>query len=370
MSLPEFFSERVGADVRQQLDGLQALAERLSDRRLTPEAQACVDGIVEAALGVRRLLDGALELRAAASQAPPLTLGPVRLRDLADAVQAAWTSKASCAGVTLLVSYDGDPEAAALADRARLLQVFDGLIGEAVGSRSRGAVEVTLRATTLPLGVRLEGRVRGARQDMASDSPDGQDLESRIRAIDARLGLDAAIAAMLARRVLAAMGGELRRETTASASEMLAFDLQLAPAPVAEAPHEAAPRAAHVLVVDDNATNRMVAQSLVEMFDCTSEAAEDGLEAIEAVRTGRFDLVLMDIRMPRLDGVGATRAIRALPGVMGRIPIIALTANADPDDAAGYLAAGMNAVVEKPMKPEQLLEALHVALAGAAEPAG
>lgn len=368
MSLPQFFSQRVGADVRQQLDGLQALAERLSDRRLAPDAQACVDGIVEAAHGVRRLLDGALELRAATSQAPALSLGPVRLRDLADEVQEAWTRKASCAGVTLLVSYDGDPEAAALADRVRLLQVFDGLIGEAVGSRSRGAVEVTLKTTMLPSGVRLDGRVRGARQDVAQD--DGQDLESRIRAIDARLGLEAAIAAMLARRVLAAMGSELRRETAASASETLAFELELARAPVAEAPHQAAPRAAHVLVVDDNATNRIVAQSLVEMFDCTSEAAEDGLEAIEAVRTGRFDLVLMDIRMPRLDGVGATRAIRALPGPVGQIPIIALTANADPDDAAAYVAAGMNAVVEKPMKPEQLLEALHVALAAVAESAG
>lgn len=367
MSLPEYFSERVGADIRQQLDGVQALAQRLSERRLAPDDQACVEGIVEAAQGVRRLLDSALELRAAANQSPALSLAPLRLRDLADEVQGAWTRKASYAGVTLLVSYDGDPEAAALADRARLLQVFDGLIGEAVGARSRGAVEVTLKTTAHAAGVQLEGRVRGARQDAALD--DDQDLERRIRAIDARLGLEAALAALLARRVLAAMGGQLRRETTAGASETLAFDLQLAPAPVAEAPHEAAPRAAHVLVVDDNATNRMVAQSLVEMFDCTSEAAEDGLEAIEAVRTGRFDLVLMDIRMPRLDGVGATRAIRALPGAMGEIPIIALTANADPDDAAAYVAAGMNAVVEKPMKPEQLLEALHVALAAAAETA-
>lgn len=361
MSLPEFFFERVSTDIRQQLEGVRALAERLADRRLAPDAEACVEGIVEAAAGASRLLESALALRAAAGQPPALSLAPIRLRELADEVQETWARKASCAGVTLLVSYDGDPEAAALADRARLLQVLDGLIGEAVGSRSRGAVEVTLRTSAEPAGVRLEGRVRSARQD----DWDGLDLESRIRAIDARLGLEAAIAAMLARQMLDALGGQLRRETGAGTSETLAFDLQLQPAPPAEVPQETAPRAAHVLVVDDNATNRMVAQSLVEMFECTSEAAEDGLEAIEAVRTGRFDLVLMDIRMPRLDGVGATRAIRALPGPVGQIPIIALTANADPDDAAAYVAAGMNAVVEKPMKPEQLLDALNVALAAA-----
>jgi CheY-like chemotaxis protein len=118
-------------------------------------------------------------------------------------------------------------------------------------------------------------------------------------------------------------------------------------------------------VVDDNATNRMVAEALCEMFDCTSECVEDGVEAVEAARSGRFDLILMDIRMPRMDGVEATRAIRALDGPAGEVPIIALTANADPEDAQGYIACGMHAVVEKPIKPERLLQAMNSALSGA-----
>ena len=117
-----------------------------------------------------------------------------------------------------------------------------------------------------------------------------------------------------------------------------------------------------MLVVDDNATNRMVAEALCEMFDCTSECVEDGVEALEAARTGRFDLILMDIRMPRMDGVEATRAIRALPGAAGAVPIIALTANADAEDAKGYIASGMHSVVEKPIKPERLLAAINAAL--------
>ena len=119
-----------------------------------------------------------------------------------------------------------------------------------------------------------------------------------------------------------------------------------------------------MLVVDDNATNRMVAETLCEMFDCTAESAVDGVEAVEAAATGRFDLILMDIKMPRMDGVTAARAIRALPGEAGETPIVALTANADPDDAAEYLAAGMDGVVEKPMKPEHLLAVLQQALGG------
>jgi CheY-like chemotaxis protein len=118
----------------------------------------------------------------------------------------------------------------------------------------------------------------------------------------------------------------------------------------------------HILIVDDNATNRVVAQALCEMFGCTSETAEDGVEALEAVQERKFDLVLMDIKMPRMDGVQATQAIRALDGPLGAIPIVALTANADPDDAKKYLACGMAAVVEKPIKPERLRMAMNAAL--------
>src|SRR5690606_20859760 len=118
----------------------------------------------------------------------------------------------------------------------------------------------------------------------------------------------------------------------------------------------------HVLIVDDNATNRVVAQALCEMFGCTSETAEDGVEAVEAVRERQFDLVLMDIKMPRMDGVQATKAIRALEGAARAVPIVALTANADPDDAKKYLACGMAAVVEKPIKPERLRMAMNAAL--------
>ena len=125
----------------------------------------------------------------------------------------------------------------------------------------------------------------------------------------------------------------------------------------------------HILIVDDNATNRVVAQALCEMFGCTSETAEDGVEALEAVQERAFDLVLMDIKMPRMDGVQATQAIRALDGPASAIPIVALTANADPDDARKYLATGMAAVVEKPIKPERLRMAMNAALEQAAETA-
>src|SRR5437879_5701487 len=176
MSLPNFFFDRVIADVCQQMDGVLALTEQLSRQRLAPDAEACVSGVAEAAEGVRRLLETASDLRKVTREGLTLEPAPLRLRELVDEVHSRWQPAAALSGVTLLVSYDGDPEACAIGDRARLLQVFDGFVGEAVASMRRGAVEASIRTVTRPDGVRLEGRVRGAR----NPAWDTQDLQARV----------------------------------------------------------------------------------------------------------------------------------------------------------------------------------------------
>jgi CheY-like chemotaxis protein len=362
MSLPDFIFDRVTADIRQQMAGIAALSAQLARQRLTPDAQACLASVAEAAESVRRVLDAALDIRAVEADGLRLEPAPLRLRDLMDEVQDHWRAAAALGGVTVLVSYDGDPEAAVTADRARLLQMFHGFIGEAVAGARRGAVEASLKAVAAGEGLRLEGRVRGPR-DAAWEA---RQLEARVREVDARFGLEVALGVILARRLVDEHRGRLGEEAHAGAGHTVLFEISLPKAAARREPARQAPsRSAHVLVVDDNATNRMVAQALCEMFDCTCEAAGDGEAAVEAARAGRFDLILMDIKMPRMDGIAAARAIRALPGQAGEVPIVALTANADPDDAADYLAAGMDGVVEKPMKPEHLLAVLQQAMAAA-----
>jgi PleD family two-component response regulator len=118
-----------------------------------------------------------------------------------------------------------------------------------------------------------------------------------------------------------ALGGPLHAEANRGAGLTVGFSLTVAAASteaeVQEADTAVAGRAAHILIVDDNATNRMVAEALCDMFECTSEQAVDGVEAVEMARSGRYDLILMDIKMPRMDGIAATRAIREMPGRAG-----------------------------------------------------
>ena len=125
-----------------------------------------------------------------------------------------------------------------------------------------------------------------------------------------------------------------------------------------------------VLVVDDMEINRMVMGAILEMLDVEVVEAVDGQEAVEAVARQAFDLVLMDIQMPVMDGLTATREIRALEEAAGRAPtpIIAVTANAMSADVARCLAAGCDRHVAKPVTPAELLRAMAETLAERATP--
>jgi len=361
------FLELISREMRTPLNGVLAVSELLQRQPLSIDSQAYVRTITESAQATLRALNDALELSQGDFKPLDMEPRPVVLRDLMDGVQSQWQTVAPKGGVTVLVAYDGEPNLCALLDPVRVQQVFDRLIEAALTLNRKGAIEAILQATRVGDNLRLVARVRDTGGGLSSErlvsAFEGDFSTQRIDPANAGLGL------AICRRVIDQMQGRIRAERNVGAGASVVFELTV-PEVVekADAPGAAAGagRSAHVLVVDDNATNRMVAEALCEMFDCSSESAEDGLEAVEAARTGRFDLILMDIRMPRMDGVEAARAIRALPGHAGRVPIIALTANADPEDAKTYLATGMHSVVEKPIKPEKLLAAMSAALEEAA----
>jgi CheY-like chemotaxis protein len=111
-----------------------------------------------------------------------------------------------------------------------------------------------------------------------------------------------------------------------------------------------------VLLVDDNAMNRLIGGKVLETLGAEPTLAAGGLEAVEAVRHESFDLILMDINMPEVDGLEALRHIRRLPEGKGDIPVLALTANVMAHQRDTYLAAGMDGIVGKPFSPGELLE--------------
>ncbi len=355
-------TQALAVEVLRQLDDAQTFVDALVRQPLPADSKSCAQALADSVADLHRLMHRASAIHATKAGLAALDPRPTLLRAVIDALDARWSARAATAGVTLLTAYDGAPELAAEIDADRLADLLDGLVERGLNATRRGAVEVTLSARPALEGLALEARVRDA-----GETPDSARLARIFEAIDGEkpltIGFGMAHAASLAK----AMNGMIRAEVNPGSGASVVFSL-LAP----EAIEQAAPPAAgmiaastaHILIVDDNATNRMVAEALCEMFDCTSEQAVDGVEAVEMATIGRYDLILMDIKMPRMDGVAATRAIRALPGAAGIVPIVALTANADPSDVRDYIAAGMNDVVEKPIKAERLLTVFDKVLNG------
>lgn len=365
------FLSLISHELRTPMNGVLAVAELLRRQPLGPDAQAYVQTIVDSSETLLRTLEDAVDLTRAEAGELELRPQPVPARQLMDEIQALWAPRAAQDRVNLMVGYEGDTELTCQIDPHRLKQVFNNLIGNALKYARNGVVEAALKAWAEGDRVHLEARVR--------DNGPGFEPDQLAHLFDTTADDGGQVAPQglglpICRQIVEAMGGRIWAEANGGQGATLAFDLTVERAwleseeasnvsELSELQLQAQP---HILIVDDNATNRVVAQALCEMFGCTSECAEDGQEAVEAVQSKRFDLILMDIKMPRMDGVTATQTIRALPGEERNIPIVALTANADPEDARHYLSIGMAAVVEKPIKPERLRAAMNQALAAEA----
>ena len=362
------FMGLMNTELRTPLNGVMAVAELLLRQPLNDAALAHVQTIIDSSDSALDTLQDALDLALAEAGELELAAAPTPLRGVMDQVQALWAPRAAQDGVTLMVGYEGDTELAGVLDGPRLTQVFNNLIGHALKFARNGMVEASLKAHVIGDRIRLEARVR-------DDGP-GIDASRLDQIFDHAANLDGGgLGLSICRHVIEQMDGRIWAENNVGRGATFAFDLsapravieQAEPSNVSSLDELDLQARPHVLIADDNATNRVVAQALCEMFGCTSETVEDGQEAVEAVKARPFDLILMDIKMPRMDGVQATLAIRGLSDNSRHIPIVALTANADPDDAKHYLAVGMAAVVEKPIKPERLRMAMNAALTASTE---
>ena len=354
-------------EIRTPLNGVLAVAEILKRKARQPDLAPFIDTILDSGGALLRLLNDALDLSRAEASGLELDEAPVAAARLLDDAAGLWAAQAELKGLTVRATYEGPGDLWVLADGVRLRQVLNNLVGNALKFTREGGVEVRLTARVEGDYVRLAGEVADTGPGVPADRLEAifapfQQTDEGVRHGGAGLGL------AVCRQIVERMHGTIAARPKPDPGALFAFEVTLhrLPEPRAEdvpdSVVEAAEGRVHVLIVDDNPTNRLVAQTLCEMFGCSSETVDNGEDAVRAVASGRYDLVLMDIKMPGIDGVEATRRIRSGGGLASQAPILALTANADPADAAFYRLCGMNGVVEKPIKPERLLAAMNAVL--------
>ncbi len=178
----------------------------------------------------------------------------------------------------------------------------------------------------------------------------------------------------ISRRLVQQMGGKVAVESIEDVGSVFRFDVVLrsavSPKPDVEArvtrPDADDDCHYRILVAEDNATNRMIVTRMLEKMGHRVHTVDNGKEAVEAVRTTPYDVVLVDMMMPEMDGLAATAAIRGQPGPRANVPIVGLTANAQKSDEEACLAAGMNRVATKPITASVLAQVLADEMAGQA----
>jgi signal transduction histidine kinase/ActR/RegA family two-component response regulator len=346
-------------EMRTPLNSVTGYAEVLA-RRPAMEAEALdhLGHIQRSGDALLMLVEDVLEISRGddALDLTPLSLAAV-IEDAAAPSRIAAEDK----GLSLVIDIRPDALAPTMGDRRRLRQALHHLIGNAVKFTERGGVSV------------LADRIGDDVLIAVTDTGPGLDMAEAPRLFEAfvqgddsisRTHIGAGIGLSLVKRQAGLMGGEVVVDSRPGDGATFTLRLPLALAPVqADAPAEDRQAPAvdadalppRVLVVDDHPANREVARLMLAAVGCEVAEACDGDEAVEMAATQAFDLILMDVRMPRVDGLAATRAIRATGD---RVPILAVTADAMPEDAARCLAAGMDAHLAKPISHHALYSAM------------
>jgi signal transduction histidine kinase/AmiR/NasT family two-component response regulator len=375
-------------EIRTPLNAVLGFAHALRrDTFLTPTQADLAQGVLEGGAQLTRLLDTVLDLTKVQAGQAALTLTAVDLRRLIRTVVRVWSAHAQAVGV-LLSFEDADPDLAygVQADEAKLEQTLVNLVSNGLkASPSGGTVVVRLAGMVKDqqLTALVEVRDTGALVP-PEDRPrmfDAFDQTERGRSLGGS-GLGLSICAAN----LALMGGEIGvddipegdlqpgRNARRGAVFWFAFAAPIQVAPAAALPVEppvAAP--IRVLAAEDNPANRRVLAALLAASPVELVFAEDGAKALDAWRAEAFDLVLMDVNMPVLDGVAALAQIRqveaATVGPRARTPVWMLTANVFDDDVARYRADGADGVLRKPIDTVALFALLAEVASGKAEAA-
>ena len=359
------FLANMSHEIRTPLNGVVAMADALAQRELNADEHDMVEVIRSSGATLERLLSDILDSARIESGQVTIETAPFHLGRAVQDVAALWRIPAEAKGVALAVHVDPALDRRVDGDAVRVRQVLTNLVSNALKFTAEGQVGLTVEPG-------LEGDVRFT----VTDTGVGFDDEQKARIFGRFQQADGSITRLfggtglglaISRELVELMGGRLECESRPGEGSRFWFEIPLPPVEQAvEAVDEAQPVAdvreqpLRVLLADDHPANRKIIEIMLAATAMELVSVENGAQALESFQREAFDLVLMDMQMPVMDGLTATAAIRALEAQGGRVrtPILMLTANAMAEHVEAGRAAGADGHLTKPLTLAALFDGI------------
>lgn len=374
------FLATMSHEIRTPLNAVINLSELLQESGLDERQYKLTQGICEGGRSLLQLVNDVLDF--SRIEAGRMELVPVsfRLHELLDGLVSLFEKEANSKKLHFGLNVSDSVPEFVVADLSRLRQILQNLLVNAIKFTEQGSISITVSSyTPLKDGSASPDPVNeNASADnsmpmlvfhvsdtgIGISAQDQQRLFHEFTQVDTNLdrrfggsGLGLAITSRLVRL----MGGSIGCHSVIDVGSTFWFTLPVKAnvEPVVMPPRQGIPTLSmNMLLVEDSLTNQMVALAMLEKSGCRITLANDGFEALAQVKKTSFDLILMDVSMPGMDGLEATRQIRAMGGKFAEIPIIAMTAHAFSQDRDACMDAGMNDYLSKPLNRNQLYDVL------------
>ncbi len=359
------FLANMSHEIRTPLNGVIGLADVLARTRLDADQRDLLKTLTASAGDLNNLLSDLLDFSKLDAGKVAIESTRFDLAALASDCTALFRPQAAAKGVEL--NLDVQASGWVMGDPARIKQILTNLLSNAVKFTSAGRIDCAV-ARHYAGGWSLTVTDTG----VGFSEADAERLFGRFEQADAsttRQFGGTGLGLSICRQLAGLMGGTITAAgkpgegaTFTVVLPLATVEAQAAPAPEPQAPEEYPPL--RVLLVDDNATNRKVVELMLSQIGAQTTACENGQEGVTAFNREAFDIILMDLQMPVMDGLSATRAIREIERVAGRArtPLVVLSANISPEDKKATAEAGADSHLGKPIRADELINTLMAVL--------
>jgi PAS domain S-box-containing protein len=366
----EQFLANISHEIRTPINGIAGMAELLSQHPTAEESTTYLHAIKTAADNLKVIINDILDLASIESGKLRFEKIAFNVKDLLSSLVETFQAQAREKGVTVIAQVDETANTILVGDPVRLNQVLINLIGNSIKFTHEGYIRVRCS---------VEKKHR-RKYDMRFDVIDTgigiptdkletifESFKQADESVTRKYG-GTGLGLTIVRQLVELQGGRITVESVEDKGSTFSVRIPYAVGSADDihdhsqnhiiTTHRDTLKDLSILLVEDNDINRLYANSILKNWDCKVDMAENGYVAVEKIKDNNFDIVLMDIQMPVMDGFEATKAIRLGDSTGKNIPIIALTANATRKDIEKCLAAGMNDCIPKPFTPEDLFRML------------